>query len=165
VKERTTPRGVPGSLSGFVVAIAQGGGLDVVVEATARALRLRGADVVLIREPDEGPIARDANASVARCLVVARLEPGASSATGLYFASERSESPSGRHLAELLAEGSGRALGVDEAVRGMTLTVLRESRMPAAVLEIGPLDRVVERTAQLAAGVAAAVETWATPSS
>jgi hypothetical protein len=35
--------------------------------------------------------------------------------------------------------------------------------MPATVLELGPLDLVVERTAQLADAVAMAVEGWATP--
>ena len=45
----------------------------------------------------------------------------------------------------------------------MALPVLRETRMPAVVLEVGPLERVVERTAQLADAVAAAVEGWVTP--
>ena len=92
-----------------------------------------------------------------------RLDPGAAAATGLFFSTDRSESPSGRRLAESLAEHAARAMGVPPATRGMALTVLRESRMPATVLELGPLDRVVERAAQLADAVSAAVEGWATP--
>jgi hypothetical protein len=40
--------------------------------------------------------------------------------------------------------------------------VLRESTMPASLLEVGPLDRLVERTGQLADAVAVAVDEWAT---
>jgi hypothetical protein len=35
--------------------------------------------------------------------------------------------------------------------------------MPASVLEMGPLDRVVERTGQLAEAVALALEGWGIP--
>jgi N-acetylmuramoyl-L-alanine amidase len=151
------------SLDALVVALGQAGGLDAVLEAAARALRGRGADAVVVRESDEGPIAASANASTARCLVVVRLDPGAAAATGLYFATPRSESPAGRRLAEALVDRAGRALGVDGATRGMALPVLRESRMPAVVLEVGPLERLVERTGQLADAVAAGIEGWAAP--
>jgi N-acetylmuramoyl-L-alanine amidase len=159
VKERAATR--PGRLDALVVAIGQAGGLDAVVEAVARALRGRGANAVVVREADEGPMAVSANTSTARCLVVVRLDPGTAVATGLYFATDRSESPSGRRLAGALADHAGRALGVEAATRGMALTVLRESAMPASVLEVGPLDRLVERTAQLADAVAQALEEWA----
>jgi N-acetylmuramoyl-L-alanine amidase len=159
VKERAATR--PGRLDALVVAICQAGGLDAVVEAAARALRGRGASAVVVREADEAPMAVAANTSRARCLVVVRLDPGAGLATGLYFSTDRSESPSGRRLAEALSDHAGRALGVGAATRGMSLTVLRESSMPASVLEVGPLDRLVERTAQLADAVALAVEGWA----
>lgn len=161
VKERV--RRGPGSLDTLVVAVGQAGGLETVVEGAARALRARGAVVVVVREADEGPIAASANASTARCLVVVRLDPGATAATALYFATQRSESPAGRRLAEPMADRAGRALGIASTARGMALPVLRETRMPAVVLEVGPLERVVERTAQLADAVAAAVEGWVTP--
>ena len=93
VKERV--RRGPGSLDTLVVAVGQAGGLETVVEGAARALRARGAVVVVVREADEGPIAASANASTARCLVVVRLDPGATAATALYFATQRSESPAG----------------------------------------------------------------------
>jgi N-acetylmuramoyl-L-alanine amidase len=161
VKERAARRAGP--LDTLVVAVGQAGGLDAVVEATARVLRSRGAAAVVVRESDEAPIAAAANTSAARCLVVVRLDPGAAVATGLFFSTDRSESPSGHRLAESLAEHAARAMGVPSATKGMSLTVLRETRMPATVLELGPLDLVVERTAQLADAVAMAVEGWATP--
>ena len=152
-----------GTLDDMVVALGQAGGLDAVLEATARALRDRGACPTVVRESDEHPLAAAANASRARCLVVVRLDPGASSVTGLYFGTDRGESPAGRRLAEHLAAATGRALGVDDATRGMSLPVLRESRMPASILEVGPVDRLVERAAQFASAVADSLERWAVP--
>jgi N-acetylmuramoyl-L-alanine amidase len=163
VKERSEMRRGHGTLDGLVVALGQSGGLDAVLEASARALRDRGASPTVVRESDEHPLAMAANASRARCLVVVRLDPGAAGATGLYFQTERSESPAGRRLAESLAAATGRALGVDDTTRGMALPVLRESRMPASVLEVGPLDRLVERAAQFADALADALEHWAVP--
>jgi N-acetylmuramoyl-L-alanine amidase len=163
VKERSALNLGHGTLDELVVALGHAGGLDALAEACARTLRAHGAHVIVVRETDEGPLASRANASHASCLVMLRLDPGASTATGLYFATERSESPSGRLLAEMLADGAGRALAVDSAARGMALTVLRESRMPSAVLEVGPIARVVERTAQVADAVGAGLERWACP--
>ena len=163
VRERSEMRRGHGTLDDLVIAIGQAGGLDAVVEATARALRDRGASPTVVRESDEHPLAAAANASKARCLVVVRLDPGASSVTGLYFGTERGESPAGRRLAERLASATSRALGVSESTRGMSLPVLRESRMPASILEVGPLDRLVERVAQFAGAVADALESWAVP--
>jgi N-acetylmuramoyl-L-alanine amidase len=162
VKERS--RLVDGHLGDLVVALGQSGGLDALVEATARAVRTRGGQAVVVRDADEGPLALSANAARAGCLVVLRLDPGSALATGLYFATERSESPAGRRLAEALARGAGRALGVDDTTRGMALPVLRESVMPTTVLEMGRIERLVERSAQLADAVALAIEQWAGPS-
>jgi N-acetylmuramoyl-L-alanine amidase len=117
----------------------------------------------VVRDVDESALAATANAAGAACLVVLRLDPGTSRSTALYFASERSQSPAGMLLAQHVAEATGKALALDHAVAGMTLPVLRETQMPAVVVEFGPLDRVVERTAQLAAAVVEALEGWTAP--
>ena len=44
--------------------------------------------------------------------------------------------------------------------RGMTLPVLRETRMPAVVCEMGPPAAVVERTPALAQALSRAVMAW-----
>lgn len=164
VKERSRLSGSPAGLGELVVALGQGGGLEALVEATARAVRAKGARPLIVRDHDEVPIAASANAAHAGCLVVLRVDPAAAHATGLYFESDRSVSPAGRRLAEVLSDRAGRALGVEGGTRGMTLPVLRESAMPTTVLEAGPLARLVERTGELAEAVACAVERWvATP--
>jgi hypothetical protein len=38
---------------------------------------------------------------------------------------------------------------------------LRETRMPAVVVELGPASRVVERASSLAAAISAALGRWA----
>jgi N-acetylmuramoyl-L-alanine amidase len=154
-----------GSLEGTAVVLAHAGGLDAVVAAAARALRQHGASVSVVVEPDERALVTVTNEKGAAALVVLRLDASAAAATALYFASERSESPAAHRLADLLAERAARALGVVARTRGMTLPVLRETRMPAAILELGPLDRVVERTAQLAAALGESLEGWAGPAS
>lgn len=160
VKERSGLRATPRALSGLGVAIGQAGGLDAVAVALARALRAKGARVSIAADDDDRRLAAAANVASASCLVVIRLDPGAHVATALYFRSERSHSPSGERLAAALAAGAARALGVEAQTRGMALPVLRESAMTASVVELGPLDRVVERTAQLAEALAGALEAW-----
>jgi len=163
VKERTSLARGSRSLEGASVALGHSGGLDAVVAAAARELRHRGADARVLPAGDEAQLVVAANESGARTLVVVRVDPGASVATAVYFASERSESPSGHRLADTLSAAAGRALGQPATVRAMTVPIVRETTMPAAVLEMGPLERIVERTGQLAEAVASAIEAWATP--
>ncbi len=164
VKERSRLE-LGATLGDLTIALGQAGGLDTLVESTARALRTRGARVVTVREADESSLPAAANEAKADCLLVLRLDPGALGATGLYFSTDRSQSPAGRRLAQTVADAAGRALGVDHATRGMSLTVLRETNMPAAVLEVGPLERLVERAPSVAEAITAAVEAWVEPSS
>jgi len=54
------------------------------------------------------------------------------------------------------------ALGVTDAgVLGMSVPLLRETRMPAVLIEVGPANSVVEGTPALAAALAAALGRWA----
>jgi len=164
VKERSVLARGPRGLETTTVAIGQSGGLDAVVAAAARELRARGAAVRVLDAGDEAQLVVAANESGARTLVVIRIDPGATAATAVYFASERSESPRGHRLADTLSVAAGRALGMPAATRAMTVPLVRETTMPASVLEVGPLERLVERTGHLAEAVATALESWATPS-
>lgn len=162
VKERSRlERGA--TLEDLTIAIGHAGGLDAVVEASSSSLHARGAGVVVLRDAEESALPAAANDAKAACLLVLRLDPGSAGPLGLYFATERSESPAGRRLAETVAQAVGRALGVAHATRGMSLPVLRETQMPTAVLELGPLDRLLERSSAIAEGIAAALEQWAEP--
>jgi N-acetylmuramoyl-L-alanine amidase len=53
-------------------------------------------------------------------------------------------------------------LGIrDAGAHGMSLTILRETRMPSVLVELGPATLVVERAALLAASLAAVLGQWA----
>ena len=54
------------------------------------------------------------------------------------------------------------ALGVaDAGVHGMSVPLLRETRMPAVLVEVGPASTVVERTPALVAALSTALGLWA----
>jgi len=66
-------------------------------------------------------------------------------------------------LAELVLRRASEALDVAAlGVRGMVVPVLRETRMPAVVCEIGPVARLVERGPVAVEALADAIVSWAT---
>ena len=54
------------------------------------------------------------------------------------------------------------SLGVaDGGAHGMAVPLLRETRMPAVLIEVGPANLVVERAAGLAAALSRVLGEWA----
>jgi N-acetylmuramoyl-L-alanine amidase len=49
----------------------------------------------------------------------------------------------------------------DLGARGMSLPILRETRMPAVLIEVGPASLVVERAALLAGALSEVLGQWA----
>jgi N-acetylmuramoyl-L-alanine amidase len=70
------------------------------------------------------------------------------------------ESVGGRALAELVAEELREVPGLAPAVSGMRLPVLRETRMPAVLVTVGPLRPVTDATPDVAAAVLRALDQW-----
>ena len=70
------------------------------------------------------------------------------------------ESIGGRALAELIAQELQTVDGVQPTVAGMRLPVLRETRMPAVLLSIGPVRVATDTAPQLTAAVLRAFELW-----
>ena len=70
------------------------------------------------------------------------------------------ESVGGRELAELIAENHLAVPGFTPAVSGMRLPVLRETRMPAVLVTLGPIRHATDATALLTGAVMSALETW-----
>jgi len=156
---RHEPRGVGGRR----VVIAEGGEAAGLADSVGRALQAAGAVVAVVHHPDDHEKATAANtfeASVFLALVV-RDDPGVTTA---YYAHENFESVGGRRLAELVLDElpDGLAQPAATGARGMRLPVLRETRMPAVLVEIGPPTLVVEQTPRLVGALAAAVGRWST---
>lgn len=155
----------PRTLTGRRIAIAEPGGLDVLVNAVRRRLVADGAAVVPILHPNESVQATLANTADADVLVALQLTPERAVCRCAYYAGYNDESPGGRRLAELVQGLAAAALGVPaDGPHGMALPVLRETRMPAVVCELGPGPVVVQRTGVVASAVADALMAWvATP--
>ena len=146
---------------GLRVMVSDGGGLGALADAVARAMNDRGASATVVRDPDESARAAAANAFDAGVFLAlaTRQEPGV---TCGFYAHEGFESVGGRRLATLAAEALGRCelTGAVGAPRPMRLAVLRETRMPAVLVEVGPPSDVVARAPELVDALAEAVERW-----
>lgn len=162
VRAREQLRQSPPTLVGRHVAIGEPGGLAVTLSALKRSLLTSGARVTAMHHPDDSIQAREANAGEADVLVGIRLDPNAVGCTTAYYAGYRTESPGGRRLAELVQELVPRSLDIaDGGIRGMSVPLLRETKMPAVIVELGPAAVAVEQGQALTDALAAAVEAWA----
>jgi N-acetylmuramoyl-L-alanine amidase len=144
------------------VAIGEPGGLATTLSTFRRSLIASGARVTAMHHPDASVQAREANAGEADVLVGLRLDPDAGGCTTAYYAGYRTESEGGRRLAEIVQQLVPRSVDIaDGGIRGMSVPLLRETRMPAVLVELGPAAVVVERSRLLASSLAQAVEAWA----
>ena len=141
------------SLEGHRLAIGNLGSFHQLTRTLSRTLRQAGAEVLTLDLPDASEQAREANHfnAVAYIGMVGGSPPAMS-----YYATHGFESLRGRDLADRLQAALRDAplLSVGER-RGMRLPILRETRMPAVVYELGELDqRLIPSVASaLAAGI------------
>jgi N-acetylmuramoyl-L-alanine amidase len=176
VWERERHRRRPQTLAGRTIAVGETGGLDAVARAVAAALLAGGGRSVLLQHPDPRAHAAEANALEVDCYLglslpeAGRVHGGSPTgdrsgcSTAYYRSPDGWESPEGRRLADLVQGVVVPVLGADDlGVRGMAVPVLRETRMPAIVAELGAATVVVERTAELAAALTGALRLWVAP--
>ncbi len=141
------------SLDGHRLAIGNLGAFHQLTRALSRMLRQAGAEVLTLDLPDASEQAREANRFQAIAYVGLA---GGAPVTMSYYATQGFVSLRGHDLADRLQTALRDAplLSAGE-VRGMRLPILRETRMPAVVYELGELDqRLVPSVASaLAAGI------------
>jgi len=162
VRERERLRGTPPTLQGRKVVVGEAGGLAALADATRRVLMRTGASVVTLHDPDESSQASQANALEAEVYLGLRLDAdGCGCASSFFRGRHGFESEGGRLLAGAIQAVVPESVGVpDLGIQGMALPVLRETRMPAVVVELGPAKVVVEHTAEVAAALARALRNW-----
>ncbi len=167
VRERERHRGRPHSLTGRTIAIGDTGGLEALAGLVTTALRHAGGKALLLQHPDRSEQAAQANAAEADAYVGLSLADAAGGCSAAYYRSPSGwESPEGRRLAETINRSLVPILlGSDDGVRGMAVPVLRETRMPAVVAELGSPITVVERAADLAGALTDALRRWVDPTS
>lgn len=162
VRARERLRQAPPTLAGQHVAIGEPGGLAVPAAALRRRLIAHGARVTTLHHPDHSTQAQAANSARADAYLALRLEPDRRGCSAAFYSGYRDESVGGRLLAEAVQRCVPSALGIpDLGVQGMSLAVLRETRMPAVAVEIGPAALVVEHGATLGEALASALAAWA----
>jgi N-acetylmuramoyl-L-alanine amidase len=162
VRARAALRAAPPTLRGRHVAVGERGGLGSVVGALRRRLSLSGVRVTELHHPDDAVQAKEANELGVDVFVGLRLNPTTPLCGTAFWSGAHDESPGGRRLAELVQRAVPDALGVTDAgVQGMSVPLLRETRMPAVIVEVGPASTVVERATTLAASLSAALGYWA----
>lgn len=159
VRERERLRRAPRTLVARRVVIAESGGGAAVALATARQLRTLGASVVTLHHPDASRQAADANAADAEVFLGLEIcsEP---TCVARYFATTGFVSAGGRRFAQLLAGSVHDTLHLPCATLPNRTSVLRETRMPAVQLAIGPASAVRTQLATLATALARATEHW-----
>jgi N-acetylmuramoyl-L-alanine amidase len=148
------------TLTGRRIVVGDLGGLSALARRVQKRLRGRGA-VVLPLEGDDGEQAATANRFDAEVYVGLRSRAGGPG-TIAFYAVEGFESVGGRRLAEaLVATVQLTVPAIELAPRGMRLPVLRETRMPAVVAELGPSRLVRDHLPRVADAIAVAVGQWA----
>lgn len=155
---REGARGVDGRR----VAVIESGGFSVGAAAICRALRAAGASTAFpFAHRSASRAARAANAAGVDVVVAFSLEPDTQSCRVAYYHGFRYESAASRRLAEILAQRLAPSIGLpDGGTVGMALPILRETLMPAVLVELGSPETVVMHLAQLSEAVAAGLREW-----
>jgi N-acetylmuramoyl-L-alanine amidase len=162
VRAREELRRSPPTLAGRHIAVGEPGGLAIALAALRRRLGPAGVRITSLHHPDGSAQARQANAAGADVYIGLRVEPATAGCSTAYYAGYHTESPGGRRLAELVQDTVPAALAIpDGGVHGMSVPLLRETRMPAVIVEVGPAAVVVERGPSLADSLASALAAWA----
>ena len=160
VRERERLRGAPRRLEGRRVGVGESGGLGALADALGRRLQDAGAVVAVIHHPDGSTQAAEANAFQADVFLGLSVLSDATCSVA-YYSTAGFESIGGRHLAELaLAEVKSLVEPNPTHPRPMRLPLLRETKRPAVLCEIGPPAVAVEQGSELALALATAVGTW-----
>lgn len=158
VRERERLRDAPRHLHERRVLVAHAGGLDAIAHALSRSLSATGALASVVQHRDPSAIAGEANTLEAELVV--DLEVGPGPCWCAYYCSGDFESAGGRRLAEVLS-AELRAAGFDVAEpRGMRLPTLRETRMPAVVMHLGPTTTAVTGAGAIASACASGITMW-----
>jgi N-acetylmuramoyl-L-alanine amidase len=159
VRERERLRAGLGSVGQCRIVVGQYGGLSALTRTLCRELRLRGATVMSLDEPDAVAQANAANHFAADVYLgfESHTEPAA---LVQFYRVPTFESAGGRSLAEVIADRLGHLDGVVPEVRGMRLPMLRETRMPAVQCIFGPVRVAIDAGQAIATAIIEAVEQW-----
>jgi len=143
------------------VVLGEGGGLGSIVNEFSRELTTRNLRVEVISHYDERQHARLSN-SLDAALYFGITSSSQDLRSISYFSNQRYTSPGGASLASTLHDRFLPILGETLETVGRANQVLRETRMPAIVLSVGPTSDLIAYGPILAATAADAIVSWLT---
>jgi N-acetylmuramoyl-L-alanine amidase len=158
-REVLAQRDAPRQLADRRVVLGAPGSLDALADRLQQLLADEGAVVSVLHSADGSAQAREANDLGAELYVGLRLVTEQTCRVSFY-ATSGFESVGGRRLAEISAKELGTVLDCEGEAAGMRLPVLRETKMPAVVCALGPVDEVVIRAQEVAASLCGSIATW-----
>lgn len=140
------------------VAIGQFGGLSALTRVLMTSLRDHGAS--LLHTDDTAATAQAAHANLFGADVFIGFEAHEERVARVaYYAVPAFESAGGRSLAHLVERHLRDVVGGVEIV-GQRLPILRETKMPAVLVSLGPIDDVIDRAERIADAVYLALIAW-----
>lgn len=140
------------------VAIGQFGGLSALTRVLMTSLRDHGA--MLLHTEDTTASAQAAHANLFGADVFVGFEAASERVARVaYYAVPAFESAGGRSLAHLVERHLRDVVGGVEIV-GLRLPILRETKMPAVLISLGPTDEIVARAERIAEAVYLALLAW-----
>lgn len=145
-------------LEGRRVVVGHFGELGTLHEALSLALRGHGAMLIDMPETDPAAHWQKANLFGADVYVGCEANP-TRQARIAYYAVPSFESSGGRALAVLI-ERHLRDVIPGLRVEGMRLPVLRETKMPAVLLTLGPVETLLPRSQRIAEAIFLALIAW-----
>lgn len=174
VRERERYRCLPRTLAGRRIVVAHRGGLDALASSVTRLLAAGGASALVVEHPDGSEQAAQANHLEADVFLgigvgpsppplpdTAVLEHDQGCRIAYYRAPNGWASQGGLLLADLLSHEVRVAIpSLTTAVSAMSVPLLRETRMPAVLVELWPPETAVVSTGAIAACVVPALEAW-----
>jgi len=142
VREAEELRGDRGGIDGRLIAIVPEPGAGAgdgpsltFASALVEALATLGAKPLLLQDAGDAPATAANDIEAELCLSLHMGEPLAGP-TCAYFGNERTHSPAGKHLAELILAEFDARIGGPGRLEPLTATILRETRMPAVQIEL-----------------------------
>ncbi len=162
LRESARLLGAPTTLAGRRIALGEFGGLGAFLRELQRVLGDQAAVVTLLSHPDPSILAGQVNATGADVFITVALATAGRGCRAAYWGAHGTVSPAGRRLASLLIdELSISGAGTDGPPVPMATPTLRETRMPAVSLELGPPRFAVEQATIAAAAIGRGVARWA----
>lgn len=160
LRERLMRGSLP-TLRGTRIAVGECGGFAQGVAAACRSLTAAGAVALDLHHPDSSVLAAEANAADAAVYIGLQLDPSSAGIRTAYYSGYRYESIASKRLAELLLADLRASLGLpDGGVLGLMVPILRETKMPAVLVELGDPARVVTRTADIGEALVRSLTDW-----